>query len=164
MPEVSIRAAVHDDIESLCRLYHEFHQFHVRGVPDRLRSLGDVDSFDRSGLIKSLTEIINGEDTTIFVAAAGDRLIGLVEVYFRQDEQNPLRCEYKHGDIQSLMVTEKFRGQGTGRLLCEAAEAWAKAKGAVEVRLDIWEFTEGPLKFYERIGYKTLRRTIVRKL
>lgn len=31
------------------------------------------------------------------------------------------------------------------------------------MRLDIWEFDEDPLRFYERSGYRTLRREMIRR-
>jgi hypothetical protein len=39
-----------------------------------------------------------------------------------------------------------------------------KANGASEMRLDVWEFAAGPLEFYERLGYRTLRRALVREI
>jgi GNAT superfamily N-acetyltransferase len=45
-----------------------------------------------------------------------------------------------------------------------AAERWAQEHGAVEMRLQIWEFDGDPLPFYERRGFRTLRRTLVREL
>ena len=45
-----------------------------------------------------------------------------------------------------------------------AAHAWATARGADEMELDIWEFPGGPLDFYEGLGYRTVRRTLVHDL
>ena len=46
----------------------------------------------------------------------------------------------------------------------EAAQDWARARGAAEMRLDIWEFPAGPLLFYQKLGYRILRRSLVREL
>jgi len=45
-----------------------------------------------------------------------------------------------------------------------AAEDWAREHGAAEMRLQTWEFDGDPLPFYIRLGYRTLRRTLVRDL
>jgi GNAT superfamily N-acetyltransferase len=45
-----------------------------------------------------------------------------------------------------------------------AAEAWARERGATELRLDAWEFAAGPLPFYESLGYQTIKRTLVKPL
>jgi GNAT superfamily N-acetyltransferase len=46
----------------------------------------------------------------------------------------------------------------------DEAETWARERGAEEMRLDIWEFDDGPLTFYEKRGYGTVRREMVRRL
>jgi hypothetical protein len=32
------------------------------------------------------------------------------------------------------------------------------------MRLEIWEFPDGPLPFYQRLGYRTIRRTLAKEL
>jgi hypothetical protein len=45
-----------------------------------------------------------------------------------------------------------------------AAEAWARQHGATEMQLDTWEFDAGPLRFYEKTGYRTLKRVLVKAI
>jgi GNAT superfamily N-acetyltransferase len=104
------------------------------------------------------------DDAALLVAIAGGQLVGLAEVYARQDEPDPARVAYKYGYLQSLMVREDFRRRGIGARLLDAAQRWAKAKGAAEMRLETWEFVGDPREFYERNGYHTLRRTLAREL
>jgi ribosomal protein S18 acetylase RimI-like enzyme len=164
MDAVTIRLAQTQDFEPLCKLYFEFHEFHVRGVPDRLLSLGDPETFDSSELCAALEKIVGDDDAALFVATVARQVVGLVEIYLRQDEANPARVSYQYGYLQSLMVREAFRRRGIGTRLLEAAQQWAREKGATKVRLETWEFAEGPQAFYERQGYRTLRRTLVREL
>ena len=162
--KVIIRPAVRDDFDALCELYYEFHQFHVRGVPDRLVSLGEADKFDSTDLRGALQKILDDDDAIILAAEVDERIVGLAEVYVKQDEAHPLRVTPRYGDLQSLIVNESYRRYGIGRELTGAAEKWAKEKGAVEMQLDIWEFGAGPLDFYNRLGYRTIRRKMVRKI
>jgi len=165
MENISVRLAELRDREALCHLYHEFHQFHVRGVPDRLLSLGEPpESYEGSELNQTLAEIIQEDDAAIFVAEVAQQLVGLVEVYLRQDGPNPLRVSRRYGYLQSLMVDERFRRRGVGARLMETAQQWARERGVVEMRLEIWEFEAGPLRFYEACGYRTLRRMLVCEL
>ncbi|UCC64194.1 MAG: GNAT family N-acetyltransferase [Anaerolineae bacterium] len=160
----TIRLAGMQDLEALCRLYYDFHEFHVRGVPDRLVNLGDGEAFDDSQLRAALEKIVADDDGALFVAEAGNQIVGLAEVYVRQDEPHPERVSRRYGYLQSLMVHESFRRQGIGRRLAEVAQEWAGEKGATEMRLDTWEFPASPLGFYECLGYRTLRRTLVQEL
>jgi GNAT superfamily N-acetyltransferase len=162
---VRIRPATLDDREALCRLFHEFHQFHASALPGRLRSLGDPPpSYAGTSLWADLAALIEGESSTLLVAEAGDRLVGLAEAHLGEDAAHPLRVPRRYGWLQSLMVHEPSRRQGLGSRLLEAAQAWARERGASEMRLDTWEFAGAPLGFYAAQGYRTLRRTWVREL
>jgi GNAT superfamily N-acetyltransferase len=104
------------------------------------------------------------EDAVLFVAESAGEIVGLAEIYLRQDDVHEVTMAYRYGYLQSLMVSEAHRGQGIGIALVTAVETWAAAQGATEMRLETWEFAAGPLPFYERAGYTTLRRTLVRSL
>jgi GNAT superfamily N-acetyltransferase len=163
MSTVIVRPAANHDRGALCRLYHEFHEFHVRGVPDRLLSLGEPPAtYAQTDLYRALGGIIGGADSAIFVAEAAGQAVGLAEVYLRQDEPNPLETSCRYGYLQSLIVQAGFRREGIGTQLLEAAQQWVRERGAAELRVEVWEFGAGPLPFYEKNGYRTLRRTLVR--
>lgn len=159
-----IRPAKPEDLPALCALYFEFHEFHVRGVLDRLSSLGDPEAFDPSELRAALEKIMQSGDSALFVAESSGRVVGLAEVYLRRDEPDPAIVAHCYGYLQSLMVDPVFRRRGIATRLVAAAEGWARAHGAAEMRLQTWEFDAGPLPFYDRLGYRTLRRTLVRDL
>jgi GNAT superfamily N-acetyltransferase len=54
--------------------------------------------------------------------------------------------------VTYLWVAESLRGQGHGRGLMEAAEAYARSRGAVGATLETHSFQARP--FYERLGYE----------
>lgn len=164
MTRVDVRPATLNDIPELCRLYFAFHEFYVASVPKRLKSLGSWEEFDASQLTHRLQEILDNHKSCLFVADANGTLVGFVEIYIQEDEPDPARMMYVHGHLQSLMVVPGWRKKGLGKRLVHAAERWAAKKGASEVRLDTWEFPGDPVKFYEKIGYRTLRRKFVRRL
>ncbi len=158
-----IRRATEYDIDALIRLYEGFHLFHVEGVPDRLRTSESASPGEVAELKDALNKIVQREDATIFVAVVGELVVGLAEVYMREDVDHPLVVPHRHGHLQSLIVSASVRKRGMGKLLVEATQQWAKDKGATEMQLDIWEFEAGPLHFYERLGYRTLKRLMVNK-
>jgi GNAT superfamily N-acetyltransferase len=158
MDDPIIRRATDGDIVGLMALYTEFHAFHVRGLPDRLRipERGEV-----SELQAALAGILQRDDAAIFVAEGAEGLVGLVEVYRRQDEASPFRVSYVYGYVQSLFVAEPWRTHGLGRRLMDTAHTWAREQGATQMRLTTWEFAEGPLHFYDKLGYRTIQRTLM---
>lgn len=160
--DVRVRPAEAADEAQLQRLYAEFHAFHVRGVPDRL--LIPSEAPDPEVFAAAVREIIENEGSTILVAQRNDQVIGLAEVYVRQDEPTQYRPGRRHGHLQSLAIAESGRRHGVGTLLLEAAEAWAAEWGATELQTDLWEFDAGPLEFYTKAGYATIRRTLVKPI
>lgn len=164
MTRMMIRPAETHDLDAVCRLYVTFHEFHVRGLPDRLSSIGDPQTFDCTDVSHHLANLLTKSDVALFVAEVDRRIVGIAEVYLRQDEGDSPRIPYRYGYLQSLMVDESVRGQGIGTILVTAAEQWAWEHGASEMRLDTWEFAAGPLPFYEGAGYHTVRRMLVRSL
>ena len=90
--------------------------------------------------------------------------MGLAEVYLDPVPSSPYVVARPTATLQSLLVTERFRGEGIGRALVAAAEQWAAEHGAEMLKAKTWEFAAGPLVFYESLGYRTLRRELVKTL
>lgn len=59
----------------------------------------------------------------------------------------------RHGHIGMIAVSEHAEGTGVGRLLMEAAEAWARANGYEKLTLNTFEGNRRARDFYERLGY-----------
>ena len=60
-------------------------------------------------------------------------------------------------EIGGLVVSESMQRRGVGRLLMAQTEAWALAHGCREVRLRSNIVRAGAHRFYESIGYRTLK-------
>jgi GNAT superfamily N-acetyltransferase len=46
----------------------------------------------------------------------------------------------------------------------ERAHAWALDKGINQIQLNVWEFNEGAIAFYEKLGYTVASRTMWKSL
>jgi GNAT superfamily N-acetyltransferase len=161
MPAVGIRRATPEDVPALITLYREFHTFHVNGLPVWLR---EPEHRDNEQLRAALLDILAHDAAAIFVVEADGAVVGLAEVYLRQDEVNPYVVPHAYGYLQSLFVAAPRRGKGLGASLLTAAQNWAALHGATQMRLSTWEFAAGPLHFYEKLGYRTVKRTLAAPL
>jgi GNAT superfamily N-acetyltransferase len=161
---IDVRPATEKDIDRLCTLYRDFHEFHAAGVPDRVAPLPDERQDEQVRLAARLREIIGSPDSTVLVAEDESKIVGLSELYIREDEHLRDRLARRYCHLQSMFVARERRRTGVGRRLLAASEAWAKSHDVSELRLDTWEFPEGPLGFYERCGYRTFRRSLARDL
>ncbi len=114
------------------------------------------------GLVNEFEEQVlsaTSEHSLVLVAEADKQAVGYVWATIEQP--SPLAAENFVRDIglvrviiQALVVQEAYRRQGIGTRLMEAAEAWARGRGAVIALLDT--YVESPLSvpFYERhMGY-----------
>lgn len=66
--------------------------------------------------------------------------------------------------IDDLGVSPDARREGTGTILLEAAEMYAKEHGFAEVRLSVWTDNSGAIRFYAANGYQPLRTTLRKSL
>lgn len=83
------------------------------------------------------------EDGTILLAERDGAPIGCVYVALQRD----------HGYFGLLSVDPTAQGQGLGRALIDAAEAWCRAAGCREIRIRTIDVRTELPPFYRRLGY-----------
>jgi aminoglycoside 6'-N-acetyltransferase I len=87
----------------------------------------------------------------VFVAAAGEELVGFVEVSIRTFAEG---CHGgRVGYVEGWYVAEAVRGRGVGRALLEAAEAWARERGCTEMASDTEPENATSRAAHARAGY-----------
>jgi len=127
---------------------------HVRGLrlsdvevaTELLRQLGyHVSTNELAGRI---ARVSTAEGHYAAVVADGQKICGLMHVYERSALETP-----RAAVVQSLVVEERARKMGAGRLLMDAAEGWAKMRGLDRVVLHTRIDRGDARAFYERIGY-----------
>ena len=61
-------------------------------------------------------------------------------------------------------VAEPYRGQGIGTELMRRVEAWASARGARHITLNVWAFNEKAVGLYRRLAYETRALSMGKRL
>lgn len=59
------------------------------------------------------------------------------------------------GEIESLYVRERYRGNGIGKELMKRALSWLERKNAKTVRLSVFSGNTEAIKFYQGFGFKS---------
>ena len=90
--------------------------------------------------------------------------MGLIQIRLRDASDIPIMVSRTYATVGTLVVKSGFRRLGVGRALMERGHQWARAKGASQVELGVWEFNKGAKAFYERLGYHTASRKMCRAL
>ena len=84
------------------------------------------------------------------------RVCGLIEVSIHTSAPG---CETDHiGYLEAWHVDAGWRGQGIGRALVAAAEAWAKAQGCLEMASDTTPFYPISPAAHAALGYEEVER------
>ena len=151
MSEFAIRPATAEDEPALVELEHESAIHHAEVDPRRWR----VPSKEAVAAYRRRRREEDPEARAL-VAVVGERVIGIVEVLPRAGVDYPgaARVPFDSVDI-GLSVTPEWRDRGVGTALMEAAEAWARERGAARMILDIAAANTGARRLYERLGYET---------
>ncbi|MFN2609499.1 MAG: GNAT family N-acetyltransferase [Actinomycetota bacterium] len=141
---IETRPAGPDDFQSVASLLAEL------GRPD---VLGPEDG---EWARHSWKRYLSREDTLCFVAYDEDKVIGFIDVEFRQR----LNMRSMQAWVPDLIVSEDARSKGAGRLLLEEAVAAAKERGCFGITLESAVWRERAHAFYEREGWQTSAKSL----
>jgi ribosomal protein S18 acetylase RimI-like enzyme len=71
-------------------------------------------------------------------------------VPYEELDEEPIEYAF----ISDLVVLPAYRSQGIGRLLLQAAEAYARAQGAASLELTVLVKNESAVRLYNRYGFR----------
>lgn len=154
--DVQVRPPTPDDAEALARSWQEGARELLDMAPERFRMP------DEDGLVEFFREDLAGSagpDLLSLVAEVEGQIAGSLEAQLREaiDSARFQVLDYLGKPrvyVNHLSVSPSFRRRGVATALMDAAERWAREKGAGSIALDT--FAESPLSvpFYEAVGYE----------
>ncbi len=150
---ISIRPATEADFDQVGQVFTEELAFHRGLLPEM---------FDLANPIMTrewYSDELSNPGKALFVAELGE-IIGILQMEIRTNPADPIFKARRYACVVELAVTARFRGQGVGRLLMDRAREWASAQGVHEIELQVWELNQRAIRFYDKLGYETRRRTM----
>src|SRR5215470_2307078 len=87
-----------------------------------------------------------------FVAVDENNIIGWIGVAEALQIESAPFCE-----IRGLIVDERYRGHGIGKLLIEKVKQWSKATGNKSLRLRTNMIRKEAHLFYQHLGFKEIK-------
>jgi ribosomal protein S18 acetylase RimI-like enzyme len=157
--EVVIREATEGDYEALCVIIEEVDSMHREALPRRFKA-PEGPARQRNYIVNA----VRAPDVGLFVAEMGSQLVGFVHVLVKDVPVIPIFVPRRYALIDNLAVKRAHRRGGVGRALMKRAEAWARAKGATSVELNVYAFNRPAQGFYRKLGYETLRHYLRKSL
>lgn len=150
---ITIRKAQNSDSKGVLRLLEQIAELHHQGRPDIFKSNTKKYTEDE------FSEILKDKDKPIFVAVDEDEnVFGYVFCMVTSYKNHTVFNDYCSLYIDDFCVDEGARGQNIGKKLFEAIKTYAKEMGVYNIDLNVWEFNQGAIKFYEKCGFATQRR------
>ena len=138
-----IREANLNDIDNgLLNVFIEGYRFHQNGRPEVFSNLSD------ESLKKDLID--NFSKFTILILLDKEEIVGYLAYNIKEKHSKEIH-------VDQLIITEKSRGQGYGKLLMNELIKIGKQNNCERVELDCWTFNENALAMYEHIGFKKQR-------
>ncbi len=149
-----IRSAVKEDHPAITTIGFETQQIHAEAYPTIFRQ-------GVSGIpLEYFTRMIEGKDTTVFVAESEQHVVGYVFLNVNDAPPYGYLMPRRVAEISDIAVLKAYNSKGIGHQLFAASVEWAKARGATDLELQVWEFNKNAIAFYERLGMAPINRTM----
>lgn len=149
---MNIRFAKESDLQRVNELRAQVSELHAAGKPEVFRP----------GFCTELQEHVYtlhaAPGHAILVAEGEKGIVGFACTKLVDRPGSPYRLPQRYLDVDEFGVDECVRRQGVGRALFEAVREYAKSLGVSRIELNMWEFNQEALAFYEAIGFSTYRR------
>ena len=147
-----IRFAKEDELERINVLRKQVNDLHVEGKPDVFKP-----GFSEE-LQNYVDYIFKDPEQKIVVADKDGELCGFAILHHIYKPENPFMKVRDFLDIDDFCVDEKHRREGIATALIEFIKNFAIDQGYHRLELNMWEFNQDALAFYEAAGFETFRR------
>lgn len=149
---IIVRSARGEELPRVNEIRRYVNDVHVAGRPDIFRP-----GFARE-LEQVLYQRFEAENWNILVAVLEGQIVGFATVEYLQRPESPYNRARKMYHVEEFGVDPAFHRRGAASALVEYMKKDAISRGFVKIELDMWEFNQGALAFYESAGFTTYRR------
>ncbi len=149
---MNVRFAKENELDRINELRKQVNDIHVSGKSEVFKP----------GFSNELQDFIkaiwNDPEQEIVVAESGETICGYAVLHHINKPENPFMYERDYLDIDEFGVDEAFRRQGVASAMIDFIREYALQRGFHRIELNMWEFNQYALEFYDAAGFKTYRR------
>lgn len=149
---MKIRPAKKADIPAVNAIRKQVHLLHAEGRPDIFRK-----KFGKK-LAGLLHDRLRDGNSRVIVAEQDGAIAGFAVLEIIERPKSPYNRARRFLRVTECGVDAAYRRQGIGAALLAYVKRYARKQGFDTVELDMWEFNQGALAFYEAQGFTTYRR------
>lgn len=147
-----VRFAKEEELSEVNELRRQVNDLHVEGCPDIFKP-----GFSE-GMKDYIFDIWDDEAQQIVVAEEEGKICGFAVLHVIDRPENPVMFRRYYLNIDEFCVDRDYRRRGIAGQMISFIRDYAKEQGFKKLELNMWEFNEGALAFYEAVGFKTYRR------
>ena len=153
-----IRFAKEEDLDAVNELRRQVNDLHIEGRPDVFRA-GFCDE-----MRDYVHVIMEDPEQAIVVAEVGQTICGYAVLHHFHKPESPFKREQDFLSIEEFGVDRACHRQGIGSAMITFIRDHARDEGIRSVKLNVWEFNQDALAFYETAGFSTYQRYLEMKL
>jgi GNAT superfamily N-acetyltransferase len=137
-----IRKMAHEDAAAIAMLSHQLGYF-----------------LSEEQTLQNIAAVTANKDSDAFVVIHEKQVVGWIGISLAIQIESPPFCE-----IRGLVVDEKYRKMGIGKMLIEKAIQWCREKGNNTIRLRCNVKRSEAHLFYRHLGFKETKEQKVFEL
>ena len=149
---MTIRFAKPEELERVNVLRKQVNDLHVDGKP----------SVFKAGFPQELRDhvytIFRDPRQKIVVCAQDGAICAFAVLNHITKPETPYMYVRNYLDIDEFCVDEAYRRMGIATEMIRFIRDYARSEGFDRIELNMWEFNQGALEFYESVGFSTYRR------
>ena len=134
------------------RLVRQGHDDHVKGDDTVFRHVESVMP------IEYYMDLLEQEQSTVLIAREKSKIVGYAVISIEVSPDFPSLVPRRFAYIHDFGVDHAEKRKGIGSMLLEACLNWAKGMRVDKVELNVWEFNEEAIAFYNKHSMKTVSR------
>ena len=149
-----VHFAREDELEQVNHIRKQVYKLHYNGRLDFFKSNG------WDAIRDNVKERFAAEVSSVVAAYFENEIAGFAILQYINKSESAFRPSHSFCHIEEFGVDTKYRRHGIGTLLIDFIKEDARERGFPKLELNMWEFNESALAFYESVGFSTYRRDL----
>jgi len=160
LPGITVRPLTREDAKTVVVLGWELLHYHA-GISKWIVPVRSFECFAEAWR-PYLDRFVGVDGRLALVAEVGGGLAGYLLACLR--DLPPILDGPPELLVTEVMVVPRNRGAGVGGALMRAAYDWGRRRGCLVARVNVYEPNEGAIGFYEREGFATHERVMLKRI
>lgn len=150
--EIRIEVADLNDFDAVNSVVKEGQDEHSEALPHIFKKVDQVmpDTYFR--------ELLEDPNCEILVAKFNEEIVGFAVMELNESPPFESMTPRKFAYMNDFGIKNDFQRNGIGRALFSACVEWSRSKGAESMDLNVWEFNQKAISFYQSFGMETASR------